>query len=418
VIVPLPIGRSIGASDLILPFALWALLRQRLHPAHQARFWFLLFVVASALSTTLFLLQGSYPVGGTSLDALLIVRMYSIYLPLLLVLGWNDIEIRDISRISATFMWSATLSCSIGLVLFLLGVQVRDAQQTNWYGNGIAATLRAGGLTGNSADFGLLAAALGTAAITFGIVYLRRTLLSILIFAFAIYMAYVSSSRAALLHLFIALALMLPVFARGRLAPLLVLSVPVLVVVLGIALPLMPLSPTLEFALHRFDIFNLTGESTFFSSSSRLDTWNALFSLIAKHPLIGIGYGMTVPVTGGAGDNSFLTLFVETGLFAGALFLTFWISVVVIALRSPSGPRKFVAIAVVLSEISHMMTVDTQKMWDTAPCSLLLVGLAIVGAYTNQPATDPRRAPQRLGARNWPGSKFVRSSSRSFRVAP
>jgi O-antigen ligase len=392
VVIPLPIGQSIGAVDLLFPFGLFTVLAHVRSRTSAAEVAFVIFVCASLSATVAFVFQDQYPSGVGPLDLFLIVRMYAVYLPLMLVLTWPGLTVSIIRRLTYAFLISGLAACLIGIVLHHAGVQVRDAQQMNWYGRGIEATLRAGGLLGNSGDFGHVSAILGVVAITFVVVYLRKPWFGAGVFLIALYATYISSSRAAMLHLVVATVVMLPIIFGGRRILALLATVVLGVLAALLFLPSFVLSPQVEFTLRRLDILNLTGDSLFYSSDARLTTWDIIGDLLASHPWDGIGYGMMVPFVGRAGDNSFLSIVVETGILAGAAFVALWTVLVIMAVRSPAGPRRYVALAVIVSEIAHMLTIDTHRMWATAPVGLLFVGLALVGARMESAASGGERA--------------------------
>lgn len=377
VILPLPIGQSIGAADLLFPFALLVIATQPRIRIGSSGLWFSLFVIASLISTVLFVMRGVSPASVGELDTFLIVRVYAVYLPLILAIGWKSITRMKVKKVVLGLYVSAMMACIIGIVLNWAGIQVRDTQQMNWYDNGAAATLRAGGLLGNSADFGHISAALGVLSLVFVGIYLQRPWLATVGFAVSAYATYASSSRAAMLHLIVALVLLIPVLFKGR--RVLALAVAVVFGVVGfvIVAPELVLSPEVQFTLRRLDILNWSGDSLFFASDARLVTWDRIFDLFGSSPWLGIGYGLMIPTTGRAGDNSFLSLLVETGLISGIAFIVFWISLVWSAATTRGRQARWMTLAVVVSEIAHMLTVDTHRMWATAPVALLMLGLAV-----------------------------------------
>lgn len=394
VIVPLPIGQSIGAADLLFPFALLVIATQPRIKTSAMGLWFGLFIAASILSTVLFVMRGGFPGNVGEFDTFLIIRVYALYFPLILALGWKQVTLARIKKIILGFYFSALVACGIGVLMFWAGIKVRDAQQMNWYDNGAAATLRAGGLLGNSGDFGHLSAVLGVVSVAFVGIYLKRHWLALIGVGVATYATYISSSRAAMLHLVVALLLLTPLLLdpllrKGhRLLTLIVVGI-VGLVGFAVVVPEIALSPEVQFTLRRLDILNWTGDSLFFASASRLITWDWIFQLFQSSPWLGIGYGLMVPITGRAGDNSFLSLLVETGLLSGIAFIAFWASLVWAAATARSRQGRLIAVAVVVSEIAHMLTVDTHRMWATAPVALLMVGLAIRLARAKEPPQDP-----------------------------
>lgn len=383
-IVPLPIGQSLGAADLLFPFAVWTLLRASSRKIDPLMLTFAAFVVAASLSTIYTLMTLTRNDSQEIISMLLIVRMYAIYIPLLLVLAWRAPTEDKIVRIAHVIMVSGSLACLIGIVLHSLGIRIRDTQQVNWFGNGVESTLRAGGLLGNSGDFGHLAAVLGVTAVAFGLLRTGSVILPLIAVGLAAYATYISSSRAAMLHLVVGLVIMLPLLFKRRPALSFGLLAVGSLVAVASAVSASAVSFQTEFLLRRLDVLNLTGESLFFSSDSRLSSWETILRLIYERPFTGIGYGRMVALTGGAGDNSFLTLAVEIGLIGAICFAVFWATILIAAARIKDPTKKWISLAIVVSEIAHMLTIDTHRMWATAPIALLVIGLSLVSGRSPQ----------------------------------
>lgn len=375
VVVPTPLGKSIGAADLLLPLALVALAAGSRRDVAPWRVFLVLFL-AGAMVVTALRLVSSDAASTDASEAILVVRVVVNYIPLALVLDWQHLTHQKVGQYVGAFLLSGSLAVFIGVVLHHLGVQVRDAQQQIWFEGRPGVVLRAGGLLGNSSDFGHLAAALGTAAITLGVLVVGRPWLMWLVFVLALYATFLSASRASLVHLLVAAAIM--GFARSGGSS---RSPRRAIAVVGLAvagyLTLVTPSRELEATLVRLDVLNLTGGSTFFESDTRSQSWSQILRLISSHPLLGIGYGRTVSVVGDAGDNAFLSVAVELGVLVGSAFLLLWMGLAVRALFGRLSYPRLVAIAVVFSELVHMLTVDTYRMWATMPVVALLIGLSL-----------------------------------------
>jgi hypothetical protein len=396
VIIPLPIGESIGAADLLFPIGVLALAGRWSSIPRESRLlrtplaWFAAFAALSALSTVVTLLLGGSLVLDSS-SPFLVVRMYALYLPLALLATQPRLSMERSLTLLRVVLISMTTAVAVGLVLQALGVQLRDQQQRIWGEAG--SQLRAGGLLGNSGDFGHLAALLGAGALTFGVVILRRPLLAGALALLGGYAVYAASSRAGFVHLGIVLVMMLPVYLRGR--PVLAAVTTVVLATFTALLALWSLdiaSESVGATLRRFDIFDLTGQSQF-SASARWDTWGSLLALVSQHPWAGVGYGGTIGALGGRpGDNAMLTVLSDLGVPAGIAFIGLWLALLVAAFRVPDRVYRSVAIALVISEIAHMMTVDTHRMWTTTPISVLLIGLALrMGARQQIPSPEATR---------------------------
>ncbi|KDA05226.1 hypothetical protein DC31_02220 [Microbacterium sp. CH12i] len=378
-------GVAIGAVDFLFPFALIVLLRQLSSKVTGASLLATVFVLAASISTFAVLLDLiPVPPGANPSDVILILRVLEIYTPFFVVMSWEGWNQTRARRVTIAAIVSSLAACTIGILLHHAGIQIRDTQQVNWYGDGLGSSLRAGGLLGNSGDFGHIAALLGACALTLGVLYRLRPALILLSVAIASYATFLSTSRAAMLHLVIALMCMIPTLLRGRRA-LAIIGVAVTgVVALMLYISASGIDARLEISLQRLDLFNWSGESSFYSSTTRVNTWDQMMSLISQNPFFGIGYGMTIPHVGSAGDNSFLSIFVELGLIAGIAFIGFWIANLLNAVRTPSGPARAAAIALIISEFAHMLTVDTHSMWATTPVSVLLIGLALRECQNNR----------------------------------
>jgi O-antigen ligase len=378
VVIPLPIQQSIGAIDVLLPFGLIALLRQRWSVNRGLAGIFTIFVIGSSTTTITLMLQDGASAGNG--QVWLIVRMFAIFVPMFLVLNTELIDANHLRLILKVALFSTSATCVIGIVMFALNIQVRTTQQRIWNANG--SSLRAGGLLGNSGDMGHIAAILGVAACSLGVVYLSRRWIVLPLVALALYVTYISSSRAALLSMLVALLIMTAMYFSGRRILIAMVGLPIALIAASVFLVPMLAAGT-DATLRRFDILNLSGQSQFFAADSRLGSWDRLLLAFQQNPFLGVGYG-----NGLSGDNSFLSMLSETGLVPGIAYCVFWVALLIAAIRLPAGPSRIAAVATVCAEIAFMLTIDTHRMWPSTGVCLLLIAVAFRLA---QQDSDPTR---------------------------
>ncbi|MCA0945845.1 O-antigen ligase family protein [Salipiger pacificus] len=368
VVLPTPAGK-IGAVDLLLPFALISILTYRSRQITIPE-TFLAFFGFFAFLATIFNIQ----LGVAPPSALMIVRVLAIFLPLVAVLGQTKFDDDDLWALTKVFLVSGGLALIIGIVMHHLGIQVRDDQQRNWYGNGLGQSLRAGGLLGNTGGFGHLASVWGV--VCAGVLLLRgKFRFAAAVLALALYATYISTSRAAFIHITVSLLFFLPIIFGGRRLISALVALPILGLggfywALGV-----DLSPQAIFALRRLDVLNVTGETLFFKTA-RFDNWANYLGYIFEHPLLGIGFKNTENMIGTPGDNSFVTIALELGVICGILYAAFWIWLA-LRFKRAEGARSLVGMAVVFGEIAHAMTLDTHTLWISTPAALLFIAALI-----------------------------------------
>lgn len=367
-----------GAGDMLAPLALVVCFKYMSSRLSWPLLFLYAFLTSAIISTLISFMMAELPVGASRGTLLLVFRMAWIYLPLALVMQYRSLDEIQIFRLFRAFLWSGGAACVLGLTLHSLGIQMREEQQMNFYGGGIAATARAGGLLGNSGDFGHLASILASTALTFSILFGRLGKLAPLILCLALAGIYASSSRAAILHVLVLGVLILPILLlRRRLFQWLALTFSGMFVVAYMTLPKLIADPRVYFVIRRFDFLNLTGDTLFYNSSGRTGNWERYIDSIGDNAILGVGYKMISEVFSAPGDNSFLSMFVETGVVSGSFYLMLWLALLWRGISCFSGRESWVAAGYFLSEMAHMATVDTHGMWATTPLAVLFAGLLL-----------------------------------------
>ncbi|QDI77696.1 MULTISPECIES: O-antigen ligase family protein [Leisingera] len=366
-------GFSIGLLDL-MSFAFLALALPRISSVAKTGLGFLLTLLICTL--TFSFLAGSI-VNEFSARDLAFARMIFIMLPAILLISQPMSE-EKVWRMTFLFFWGGFIAVLLGIVLHHLGIQIRSNQQALWAGDGSGPSLRAGGVLGNSSDFGHLTAVWGSVCGLGVLVFGRRRsrfLVTLLIFAVSFYATWIASSRAATLHLLLAYGLALP-FLLGRTGWAMagcatvftLLSLPFLLSEFSLLLP-----QNVTYNLQRLDFLNISGNSTFMQTG-RFVNWIHLMAVFQENWFLGIGYKNINSDYGVWGDNSYLTILVEFGLLAGAVNILLWIWLIAISAASALKNRRGVVFfAVVLSEAVHGLTVDTGTIWYSMPFAWLFI---------------------------------------------
>lgn len=366
-------GFSAGLLDLMSVVFL-ALIARQGPAAAQTGLGFLLLALSCTLALSF--AAGSI-VNEFTVRDLAFARMIFIVLPAALVLT-RPMSAERLWRLMVLFFWGGLIALLIGFALHHSGIQIRSDQQALWAGDGAGPRLRAGGILGNSSDFGHLAAIWGSVCGLTVVAFARkgnRAVVAVLIFAVAFYATWIASSRAATLHLLLAYGLALPFllgrtgWAMGGCAVLFsCLAFPFLLSEFSLVLP-----QNISHNLHRLDFLNLSGNSTFLQTG-RLVNWLSLTEIFKDHWLLGIGYKNINSVYGIWGDNSYLTIFVEFGLFAGVVNVLLWLWLIAISAAAAWSSRSgIVFFALVVSEAVHGLTVDTGTIWYSMPFAWLFI---------------------------------------------
>ncbi len=366
-------GFSVGILDLLAPI-IFLILVSRIPLILKSGLG--LFFLALALSLTFSYLIGGI-VNGLSVRDAAFARMVFILLPAALLIT-QPVSEQRIVRLTTLFFWGGGIAIIMGIALHHFGIQIRSDQQALWAGDGTGPKLRAGGVLGNSSDFGHLTAVWGSVcgltAIAFGRGN-RRYLLAAVIFLISLYATWIASSRAATLHLLLANGVALPfILGRG------VWALMGCAAVLGVVIAPMLLSEfelilpqDVAYNIQRLDFLNLSGNSTFLQTGRFLN-WIRLVGIYEDNWLFGIGYKNIHELYGIWGDNSYLTTFVEFGLIAGVANILFWLWLIAVSAVAAFTTRYgIVFVALVLSEALHGLTVDTGTIWYSMPLAWLFL---------------------------------------------
>ncbi|WP_226629391.1 O-antigen ligase family protein [Alloyangia pacifica] len=380
VVLPSPVGK-IGAVDLILPFALFGLIAYRERKLTVPELFLSTLGILAFLSTFFNIARGIAPP-----EAILLVRVFAIFLPFIIVMSKRNFGDDDLWVLTKVFLTSGGVAILLGIAMHHLGIQVRDDQQRNWYGNGLGSSIRAGGLLGNTGGFGHISSLWGI--VCAGILLLKgMRYWAVLVIFISLYATYISTSRAAFIHIAVSLIFLIPIFFGGRRIISALVATPVVFIGFIYWAVGSDVSPETLFALRRLDILNLTGESLFFKTV-RFNNWSIYLDYVLNYPAWGIGFKNTDHMIGTPGDNSFLTITLELGVLCGVLYAAFWIWLICRFLFA-KGARRLVGLSIVSGEIVHALTLDTHTLWISTPAALLFIAALV--------RTTPRHTNVKIG---------------------
>jgi hypothetical protein len=369
----LSVGLIDAAWIVLVPFMMT---RPTLAFSNWPAFWSLSFL-AMVFATA----GVNFTLHGGGVRDLAVLRIGFIMVPLLYALSLPP-DVARVERLTKVFILSGGAAILIGVALHLAGVQVRTEQQMLWIGNGTGPTTRAGGILGNSSDYGLFASTWGSIC---GLLVLalwprRRWFWFLAISGLATYAVWISASRAGLVHLAIAWAIGLPFLMKSHNW---VFGIFAAIITAPVALLLLPgaslvLPESVAFTLRRLDFLNLSGDTSFYQSV-RLVNWAILGGVGIDNWPIGIGYRGIAENYGSQGifgDNAFLTVFVEFGLFTLICYVGLWLTFILAGIRNVRRSTfGAVLAAVILSELFHALTLDTFTVWYSMPFTWFFSGL-------------------------------------------
>lgn len=277
----------------------------------------------------------------------------------------------------------------IGIFLHTFQIEVREGQQRLWMDG--ASMLRAGGLIGNSGAFGHMTSTWAVISMCYLLAVSKtkyRYILAGGVVFFTLYVIFISSSRAAMLHLISAGAVFVVLFR----IPKILRQWGVLAAVYGVLgiilltciMQCMPSensggnSNALETNLKRF-IPGYGGTSAGEFTSNRAGNWPEYIEMMNEKILFGWGYKMGVRLHEESPDNSYLSVMLETGAI-GFLCMSFFVIGIFYRLGTlyfARDPYACVLIPVCVGQLFNCFTSDIYTFWITMPVVFMLLGLVV-----------------------------------------
>lgn len=390
--VNLPGIGGMGAADMLMPVSGFVILalprRNKIQLSHIALVGFALAALVSLMQ-----IHETKP----AIDCLIRwIRLFGIFAPFYfgLFIPNNDRVTSSAIRAWIIGGFSAIL---IGIVLHVFQIEVREGQQRLWMNGG--SMLRAGGLIGNSGAFGHMTSTWAVATATYLLAVSKNPWRFVgvgVAILCTLYVIYISSSRAALMHLFAAFAVFAMLFRLPRKAKAWI-PLGVLFGILSFAL-LICLTQfdvggsssggkpsALETNLARF-IPGFGGASVDEFTSNRAGNWPQYIEMMNEKAITGWGYKMGVRIHEESPDNSYLSVMLETGAFG---FVCMSLFVVAVIYHLVQRYRAFDNFALVLlpmcaGQLVNCMTSDIYTFWITMPVVFMLLGIVTQRTCVNQ----------------------------------
>ena len=379
----LPGVGGVGAADVLMPVGAFVLLAIRrtgqLQVPHLALTFFSFAAVISLLQ-----INELKP----AVDCFIRwVRLFGIFIPFYFAL-FIPVDNRMTRVAFMTWMLGGLVAILIGMFLYWFQIEVRGGQQRLWMNGG--SMIRAGGLIGNSGAFGHLTSTWAVVCVTWMMSVCQhryRIVGVIFVVMCTMYVIYISSSRAALLHL-----------ASASIVFLVLYEMPEkirhwLPLLLGAGLALAVLmyctnqwggqfgdsgrkSSAIESSLARF-IPGFGGASVEEFTSNRSDNWPEYIAMMNEKALTGWGYKMGVRLHEESPDNSYLSVLLETGAFGFIGMSMFIVSCLFILGQGyfAKDPYCCVMIPVLSGQLVNCMTSDIYTFWITMPVVFMLLGI-------------------------------------------
>ena len=379
----LPGVGGLGAADLLMPIgALVIVCLPRTGKIQTAHIALAVFTVAALFS--LMQIEQFKPAVDCTIRW---VRLFGIFIPFFFAL-FIPVNNKVLKCAFGAWMIGGLTAILIGVVIHILQIEVRVGQQRLWM-NG-ASMLRAGGLIGNSGAFAHMTSTWAVITATYFLAVSKHKL-RIFVAAGAIlmffYVIYISSSRAALLHLIASGSLFCVLFrAPKKLNQWLVLVGfygALAIVLLFCIAQCMPdnsngagRSNAFETNMKRF-IPGYGGTSATEFTSNRADNWPEYIAMMNEKAITGWGYKMGVRLHEESPDNSYLSVMLETGAF-GFLCMSLFVVAVFYQLFNryfAADPFALVMIPVCAGQLANCMTSDIYTFWITMPVVFMLLGL-------------------------------------------
>lgn len=338
--------------------------------------------IASLFLVNCFLI--SYFNQNNSSDYILIVyRTCGIFAPFLLLFCHNKITNMQFTYVARALWFGALVAILIGIALFVVGIQMRDTQQVLWV-NGQRAGFRAAGLTGNTAEFGQIAAVFLLSGLLFGRRVFGQWSGFVKLFSFVVFViaALWSSSRGAVLDVLVGLAIYILIVSANNLESLARSAIACIVFVILLLLILSSLKgfdPILDTTLQRLDIFGLVYDRI--SDDTRLRVWDYTLSVIGDDYIFGIGIRRLAQDYYVVLDNVYFTIICEFGIFGIALFLVLIASIIFELMgKARSEPNSLAAAvgAIFGGWLAHGLTLDVHTTWAATPAVFAIVAAELL----------------------------------------
>jgi len=392
----LPGVGGLGAADLLMPVGAMLLVfgkrTGKIQLPHIAIALFSLIALISLLQIDKF---------KPAVDcAIRWIRLFGILFPFYFALFIKPTD-KVVKTAFVAWMIGGLTAILIGIGLHVFQIEVRAGQQRLWM-NG-ASILRAGGLIGNSGAFGHMTSTWTVICVTYFAAVSKhrfRLLYLVLVVLLTFYVIYISSSRAAMLHLLSATGVFIVLYRTPRIT-MQWISFAAVYGVLGIALLVcvtqcLPNSKSqgrsnaLETNLQRF-LPGYGGGDTSEFTSNRADNWPEYIAMMNEKILTGWGYKMGVRLHEESPDNSYLSVLLETGALGFVCMSLFVVGVFyrLINRYFAGDPFACVMIPVCVGQLANCLTSDIYTFWITMPVVFMLLGFVTqrtAGQTRSQPA--------------------------------
>lgn len=377
----LPGVGGLGAADLLMPIGAMLLLfgkrTGKIQLPHIAIALFSLVALISLLQIDQF---------KPAVDcAIRWIRLFGILFPFYFALFIKPTD-KVVKTAFAAWMIGGLTAILIGILLHVFQIEVRAGQQRLWM-NG-SSILRAGGLIGNSGAFAHMTATWAVICVTYFAAVSKsryRMLCIVAVVLFTFYVIYISSSRAAMLHLLSAAGLFIVLYRMPRR----VLQWSSLIAVYGLlGLVLMICvaqclpssqgqgrSNAVETNLKRF-LPGYGGGSASEFTSNRADNWPEYIAMMNEKILTGWGYKMGVRLHEESPDNSYLSVLLETGALGFVCMSMFVVGVFYRLINRYFAGDAFacVLLPVCVGQLVNCLTSDIYTFWITMPVVFMLLG--------------------------------------------
>lgn len=381
----LPGVGGVGAADLLMPlgfFVLFCMQKQRpLMLPHIAMLGFIFAAFLSLLQIHEFKPAVDCTIRWIRLLGILVPLFFGLFMP---------VDNKLLDRAFGSWMVGGLVAILIGAFLHIFQIEVREGQQRLWMDG--ASMLRAGGLIGNSGAFGHMTSTWAVISMTYLIAVSKnrwRVVLAGGVVFFTLYVIFISSSRAAMMHLMSAAGVFVVMFRIPKVlrqwAVLATVYGVLGIILLSCVMQCMPAkkggggsSNALETNLKRF-IPGYGGTSAGEFTSNRAGNWPEYIEMMNEKVLFGWGYKMGVRLHEESPDNSYLSVMLETGGigFTCMTFFVFGVFYRLINLYFARDPYACVMLPACVGQLFNCFTSDIYTFWITMPVMFMLLGLVI-----------------------------------------